>query len=158
MIDHEYIEQKGFYGRINDLESVKRFYDPYFETMFYRTNVALHTLRCSWLVNELNQTTARTYGSSFNQKKAILLSLTHDDTEIITTDKPLYTKERMSPAEKVAFEEEEIHAIKILAGRFPKQIDNFTYEELLNEARKKKSPEMQVVKYADYADALCEAI
>ena len=145
---------KDFSGREDELRRIKRF--ATFTRFCYRSDLWEHERRVYILVRDLSPIARRTL-QKFNAKKAQTLALVHDDTEIITGDVNLAEKRRMTKAALKKVAENETEAIEVLAGRFPKTINGFSYKKLLYHALHKDCIEAQVVSYADKVDAMCEA-
>ncbi len=146
---------RGFNGRTESLKQIKRF--SIRPNMFYRTDLYLHSLRVSWLVEEVSPFAKKAW-SNFNQDLAKTLALVHDDAEIVTGDVQLGHKMRMEKAELAKVDEKEKEAIKILSKKFPKSVNGFSYKKLLTLALRKSSIEAQVVAFADKLDAYGESL
>ena len=128
-----------------------------FETMFYRTSLWLHSHRVSWLVEELIPV-AKKHFKTFNPRKSIAIALVHDDAEIVTGDYQAGHKAIMSKAQLAKIKKEETSAIRELLKRYPAEVEEFVYSDLLYDAMEWRSLEAQVVVYADKLDAYCESI
>lgn len=153
-MNHDYIENSGLIGRKSALSSITR-WAPY-NPMFYRTNNLTHTTRVSWLVEE-TLPTATDIMPNFNSELAILLSLVHDDPEIITGDIQRGRKSRMRDEELLRLKQEELEAINRLYSRWPHSIKSYNYKHILHIAHNKNCPESMLVSYLDKLDALCES-
>lgn len=149
------ISFKGFNGRKEALQSIKRF--AVCNPMFYRTDLLIHSYRVHWLVEALLPLAAGTF-SELNPEKARTLALVHDDAEIITGDVQLYVKLKMTPKEQHQHEQNELEAIEQLSQRFPQMINGFNYQQLLLHALKKNCIEAQLVSLADKLDAFNESL
>ncbi|MDO8551123.1 MAG: HD domain-containing protein [bacterium] len=146
---------KNFSGRKHDLEQIKRY--SMFPVMYYRTNLYLHSLRVSWLIDELEPIAVKTW-RKFKSNLAKTLSLVHDDAEIITGDIQLGHKLEMSAEQLARVVMEEEKAIKTLSIRFPPKINCLSYKTLLIHALKKDCLEAQLVSLADKLDAYGESM
>lgn len=140
--------------REEKLKNIKRY--SYFDVMMYRTDLWMHTHRVSWLVEDI-ASIAQKY-ILFDLEKARALALVHDDAEMITGDVQAITKLFMNKSEKEAMENNEFSAIDTLAEKYPKEIDGYSYRDLLIHAVKKDCIEAQFVSYCDKVDAFCESL
>lgn len=145
----------SFNGRTEALQSIKRF--AMYKTMYYRTDLLMHSQRVSWIVTSLLSFATNVF-SDFDGEKARTLALVHDDAEIITGDIQLYYKLRMAPHELQQYEENEHKAIEVLSKRYPKTINNYNYQSLLLHALHKDCIEAQIVSFADKIDAFGESL
>jgi hypothetical protein len=136
------------------LESIDRYH--YFDVLFYRSNLWMHSQRVLWLLEEVAPIAERYI--KFDVEKARALALVHDDAEMITGDIQAIVKARISKEELKELENNELKAIKQLVKKFPKQINGYSYEKLLNHAAKKDCIEAQLVSYVDKMDAYCESL
>ncbi len=127
-----------------------------FETMLYRSNNWMHEYRVSWIAEEVAKLIAPF--ASFDAEKVRVLGLVHDDAEIITGDIQAGHKAQMTSEQLAVLDENECTAVKTLAERYPKEINGYSYEELLMSAIHKDSIEGQIVSYADKFDAYCEGM
>ena len=148
-------ELSTFPEREQKLRNIKRY--SLYDVMFYRSSLYSHGKRITWLLKRVEPLLRKTFGMPFDMKKAYALALVHDDAEIITGDHQAATKQKMSKAELARLEDEEREAIKILAGRFPKKVGGYVYQDLLEEVVDLPSPEAQVSKFLDRFDAQGEA-
>lgn len=137
-----------------ELESIYRY--NYFDVVFYRSNLWMHTQRVLWLLEELAPL-AQKY-LDFDLEKARTYALVHDDAEMITGDVQAITKLRMTADEQARHEEDEMIAIDKLAENYPKEVNGYSYKELLKNAAKKDSIEAKLVSYLDKLDAYCESL
>lgn len=140
--------------REKKLKEIYRF--SLFKTVFYRQNLWVHSQRVSWIVEDLLP-----LAESFlhiDPEKARTLALVHDDAEIITGDIQAGHKAQMSKEELEEIDRREEEAIETLAERYPKEINSYTYRELLRSALKKDTLEAQLVSYADKLDAYGETV
>lgn len=149
-------ELSKFEGREEGLRKVTRY--SLYHTMWYRTNLWTHSRRVAWLVQEMIPTAKEVFGNSFDEEKACLLALVHDDAEMIIGDIQAGNKEKMSKEVLNDLDSLEIKAADNLSARFPKYIGKYEYKELLYEAVHKKSIEYTIVDWADKFDGFCEAL
>lgn len=143
-------------GREDKLRAIKRF--SLFPVMFYRPDLFIHSKRVSWIVEELIPYAEKAFGSSFDANKARVLSLVHDDAEIITGDYQYGVKIKMSAREIEEIEKEEERAIEILSEHFPEEIEGYSYKGLLLHALRKDCIEAQLVSFADKFDAFGDVL
>lgn len=126
-----------------------------YRPMFYRTNVYIHSIRVALLVMELAE---RLKGIlEFDEHKAVLMALTHDDPEIITGDVQVSAKRLMTAKEREAHEDTDRKAAVELARWLPEELGGYTYLELLQEAKAKESVEAKLVDVSDKIDGGGEA-
>ena len=151
------IDLREFKGRQEALEKIPRFYDKYWDVMFYRTTVGFHSRRVLWLLDDILEH-IREVHPRFDDSFARILALVHDDLEIITGDVQLYRKESMTDIERRVLNDAETTAINQLATRWPKKINRYEYQELLLAAKEKKRVEAKVVSYCDKLDGLGESL
>ena len=127
-----------------------------FETLYYRSNLWMHTHRMLWMAESLLPVASQYI--DIDQNKARVLALVHDDAEMITGDFQAGVKARMTKEELRHIDDLEASAIQTLVGKYPKMIDGYTYEQLLTEALTKDSIEAQFVSYIDKLDGYCESL
>jgi 5'-deoxynucleotidase YfbR-like HD superfamily hydrolase len=127
-----------------------------FDTLLYRSNDWMHERRVSWLTEEIGA--LLTPHADFDLEKARTLALVHDDAEIITGDVQAGHKAQMTAAELAAVDTAEEDAIEELAKTYPKEVNGYSYRDLLLSALKKDTFEAQLVSYADKFDAYGEGM
>lgn len=155
MMEFNPISFKNFKGRTTLLERIKRY--SMYQTMFFRTNVDLHTRRMEWIAVELLPYLSKSF--NVDPDKLRLLCRVHDDPEIITGDHQLGRKlHTMSTKELELLREEENKAKEILASVWPEKINGYNYLDLLNESERKQTIESQVMKLIDRLDAFGESL
>lgn len=142
--------------RKKELIKITRF--DLYKVMFYRTNLLIHSHRVSWIVKEIIPYAKRAYGNNFDAKKAAILAYIHDDPEIIMGDFQASIKSKMSRYQLSKIKRLEKQAGLKIAKRFPTQIGNYYYKDLLEETSAKKTIESQVVDFADKLDAFGEVL
>jgi 5'-deoxynucleotidase YfbR-like HD superfamily hydrolase len=147
---------RNFTGREHDLAKVFRY--KIYTTMFYRTDLVIHSHRVSWIIRELNPFAIQAFGSSYDPIKTEVMGLVHDDAEIVMGDIEAGIKNKMSPDELKSVYKLEENAIGVLALKFPKKVGNYFYRQLLQESFDHTSLESQVMQFADKFDALGEAL
>lgn len=154
---HEAIEAQGFHGRIAGLRSIKRWKS--FSPAWYRHDLEMHTLEVRFLLEACTPHIRQTL-PGFNFERAGLLALVHDDPEIVSKkgDVELNVKLNMTPGELTQLEQEEEEAIQKLVTKWPREVQGANYQGLLQEAKKKETPETQVLSYLDKCSALCESL
>ncbi len=141
--------------REESLKAIKRY--DIFDTMFYRTDLWIHSNRVSWIVREL-MPIAKKFYKNIDAKKAIIMAQVHDDAEIYTGDYNATHKASGSKSFLLKIKKQEIEAIKKLSNTFPKYIGKYSYKKLLFQIMKKGGIETKVVCYADRLDAFCESL
>jgi 5'-deoxynucleotidase YfbR-like HD superfamily hydrolase len=155
MIMNREIDMSAFPSeRKKKLENIYRYH--VFNVLFYRSNVWMHTHRVLWLLETLVPLAKKHL--DFDPKKASIYALVHDDAEIITGDVQAITKLRMSTREQKNHENKEAEAIERLAKIYPKEIEGYSYRELLIHAMNKDCVEAQLVSYIDKLDGYCESL
>ncbi|MFA6355384.1 MAG: YfbR-like 5'-deoxynucleotidase [Candidatus Paceibacterota bacterium] len=143
--------------REENLFKIKRYHK--FKVMFYRTNNLLHSKRVLSLLEEILPIVKSLY-PDFDEKKARLIALHHDNHEIILEggDIPLQYKLMMSKEELSDLQQKEISAVEILSKSYPKTINGYDFKKLSLHAIYKDCIEAQAVSFIDKIDAYCEAI
>ncbi len=147
---------RNFTGRDEDLRKVTRY--SLYPTMLYRTNLYTHSHRTAAFVRSLNKAASSVFGVNYDPRKAEILALVHDDAEIIFGDVQAGNKSKMTPAQLSNIHDKEIQAIDVLAERYPKKIEMYTYKDLLIESADQSTLESMIVSYADKYDAYGEAL
>lgn len=64
--------------------------------MMYRTNLYTHSYRVAAIVHALNPFAEKVFGKAYDERKAEILALVHDDAEIVFGDVQLGNKSRMT--------------------------------------------------------------
>lgn len=128
-----------------------------YELMFYRPDVFFHSKKIFYLVKKVIPYVKNKF-PEFNERKALIMALIHDDVESIIGDFQAGNRVNMTKEELSKLNNIEELAIEKLASISPKFVNGFVYEDLLLEVLKMNTVESQVVKYIDHFDALCEAI
>lgn len=155
MLSEKYLEEL-YLGRKVELESILRYHA--FDTMLYRTNDWIHSLRVAWLVEELLPV-AKKHFRRFDAKRAVCLALVHDDAEIITGDVQAGHKAAMSKRALSKIHANERRAAILLGKQHPVKVDGvYPYGKLLLEIYEKNTLEAQLVSYADKMDGYCESL
>lgn len=149
-------ELEKFPDREKDLRNIKRY--SLYHTMWYRTDLWIHSRRLAWIVEEVAPFIRKVFGSSFDSTKALALALVHDDPEIIIGDIQAGNKAKMSEQELAEIKKLGINAIEELSASYPETLDKYNYKSLLIDASEKKSLEAIVVSFFDKYDAFCEAL
>lgn len=143
--------------REENLSKIKRYHK--FKVMFYRTNNLLHSKRVLYLLEEILPIVKSLY-PDFDEKKARLIALHHDNHEIVLEggDIPLQYKLMMTDEESSDLQQKEILAVEMLSKSYPKKIKGYEYKQLSLHAIFKDCVEAQVVSFVDKIDGYCEAI
>lgn len=143
--------------REENLIKIKRYHK--FKVMFYRTNNLIHSKRVLFLLEEILPIIKSLY-HDFDEKKARLIALHHDDYEIVLEggDIPLQYKLMMNEEELSSLLQKELLAIDMLVKSYPKKIKGYEYKQLLLHAVFKDCIEAQVISLVDKIDGYCEAI
>lgn len=144
-----------FIGREEKLKEIYRFSMVGFSR--YRSNLWYHGLRVAFLTVELCKIATK-LGFKLDAEYARVLSLVHDDAEMVTGDVQLGHKQHMSRKQLAELDKQEGLAIEKLSEEFPEKVGNYVYKELLLDAFHKTSLEAQVMKYADRLDAYGESL
>ncbi len=145
----------GFEDRTNLLQNIWRYNN--YPVVFYRSDVWVHSKRIYCMLQELEKNLKNVY-KNFNIEKALIMSLVHDDPEIITGDIVAGKKAKLNTEELQILDDDELIAVEELKRRYPNEIFGFNYSDLILEIIHKNTIEAQVVKYLDRFDALCEAV
>ncbi len=140
--------------RKEKLEKIYRY--QFFDKLFYRSNLWMHTHRVLWLLEEIAPL-AQKY-LTFDLEKARIYALVHDDAEMVTGDIQAIQKQRMSKEELQKHDENDLLVIANLVNKYPKIVHGYSYELLLKEAVSKDTVEAQLVSYLDKLDAFCESL
>ncbi|MBU0964620.1 HD domain-containing protein [Patescibacteria group bacterium] len=147
---------QDFTDREKLLKRVTR-YDMY-KPMFYRSNLFTHSQHVAWIIHDLAPNLQQAFGDSINIAKAIIMALVHDDLEIIMGDVMSSHKENMNPEQTKELHQTEKKAIQEISKKFPEKVGPYNYIKLQLEANDLTTLEAQVFKYADWTDALAEAL
>ncbi len=140
--------------RKEKLQNIYRY--NYYDVLIYRSDLWRHSYRVLWLLESIIPLAQKHI--QFDAEKARTLALVHDDVEMVTGDVQAILKARMTPEELDALGNQEFEAIEELAKRYPKEINGYSYRELLHHAAKKDCIEAQLVSYVDKVDAYCESL
>lgn len=149
-----------FEGRDEELLKIKRYMQPAFHFMAYRTNDLIHSKRTRFHLESAAEDIRSVYSEKmFNIDYARALSEVHDDIEIIPEigDIQLSEKESMSPKELSKLEESEINSIPRLIKMFGPIVNGFDYYKLLLDSKKKITIESHFVSFFDKFDGAGEA-
>lgn len=152
----ENINLNFFEWRKTSLENIFR-YSAY-KPMYYRSDVFFHSLRVYHILEYIIDDVVKYFWERFDSKKALTLSLVHDDAEIITWDILAWFKDKFNNNQIEKSKFNELDAINILQQKYPWNINSYNYWDLLIEIFKKNTIEAQIVKYIDHFDALWEAM
>ena len=148
--------EKLYPDRKAKLEKIIRYHA--FDTMFYRSNDWIHSLRVRWIVEDILPL-AKKYFKHIDAERVICLALVHDDAEMITGDVQAGHKAAMSKQALSKVYRDERQAISVLAKKHPIKVGGvYPYGKLLMEIFEKKTIEAQLVSYADKMDGYCESL
>ena len=151
------IDLTAFAGRADAMRTVWR-YSGYVD-MYYRTYILSHSERIFHLFTRLyTDGVFAPIAHLIDPRRIQVLSLVHDDTEIITGDYQSVTYLFMSADELDGIGSEEDRAVALLAARYPREVAGYIYEDLLHEIIHKTTLEAQIVKYLDHVDGYAEAL
>jgi 5'-deoxynucleotidase YfbR-like HD superfamily hydrolase len=153
-MEFQNISLSDFIGREDELKKIKRFLK--YPTMFYRTDLVIHTERVLAIAEELLPLAIKTL-DNFDPELVRVLALVHDDAEIVTGDVQLYDKLRMTSEQLAQLDKEEEKALELLAKRFPEKINGYVYKEVLKLPIKKEKVEAQFISLCDKLDAYGES-
>ncbi|MFA6585889.1 MAG: YfbR-like 5'-deoxynucleotidase [Candidatus Paceibacterota bacterium] len=145
-----------FIGREDNLRNITRY--SLYDVMWYRTDLWIHSRRVAWIVKEISPLVKKVFGDKFDEKKAYISALVHDDAEMIIGDIQAGNKDTMTEEQIHKLDDLEKEAVKELVKRFPSNVDGYVYKILLDEAVNKNSLESMVVDWADKYDGFCEAL
>lgn len=148
-------ELEKFAGRAADLQAVVRYH--IYPVMMYRTNLLIHSRRVAWIMDELAPVAKRVFGR-YDARRARMMTLVHDDAEIVMGDVQAGNKGNMTKAQLAEVDEMEARAIDVITARFPKTVAGYNYRELQEEAAAHDTVESQVLQFADKFDAIGEAL
>jgi 5'-deoxynucleotidase YfbR-like HD superfamily hydrolase len=149
-------ELETFPGRTGELKRVKRWKAR--TPMFYRPDLYTHSKHVAWLTAGAFESVSGHLPASFDVKRALAVALVHDDAEIVTDDYEAGDKANMTKEQLAAIDAQEREAIRELAGRFPKTVGGYSYEELLFDILDLTTEEAQFAKYLDRFDGFGEGI
>lgn len=135
------------------LRDIKRY--SLFEVMYYRSSVWDHAQRVHWIVEELAPFVTK-YGGDV--ERARVMSLVHDDAEMVTGDYQAGHKAQMTKEQLQKLDKEEEAAVAKLAESYPKTVHGYEYAALLQHMVHKDCIEALLVSYADKFDALNETL
>ncbi len=156
MTDAEYYQLfAAFRERDEKLRAITRY--SMYKTMLYRTNVYGHARRVMWLVEEMLPY-LRAVWTDFNEEKARLMALIHDDFEIFLGDIQAGDKSKMTDEQLADVHRRELLSIDQVADLFPEFVGKYNYRALLKEIVTEETRETWVVKYADKMDGFGEAL
>jgi 5'-deoxynucleotidase YfbR-like HD superfamily hydrolase len=98
--------------------------------------------------------------ADFDDKKAQLIALHHDNHEIVLEggDIPLQLKLMMNEQESNDLRQKELSAIDMMSHFDPKKVKGYEYKQLSLHAVYKDCIEAQFVSFVDKVDGYCEAI
>ncbi len=145
----------GFTGRIDALSDIYRYENH--RISYYRSNLSTHSKRVFFLAKHLAPEICGMFPGA-DLTKILIMSLVHDDAEILTGDHASANRLKMTPEQLSIIDGDEAMAIEKIAERFPKEIAGYGYREILLEVFRKDTVEAQIVKYLDHIDGFCEAL
>jgi len=94
----------------------------------------------------------------FDPKLAKLISIYHDDAELVGKDTSLQLKLQMTPEQLNIHEQKELQDIDLICKRYPKKVEGYWYKELLLHALYKDCREAQLHSFSDKHDGYGESI
>jgi len=150
----EYFED--FSGRNERLKNILRYH--IYPTMFYRTNLAVHSKRVAWQTLALLDMLPAATRTSLDEEKILLMAWVHDDHEIIAGDHQSGNEKHMTKEQFADLKQKEAGAVDELCKVFPENIGNYKYQDLLTEAVKVNTIESQIIKLADKIEGSGEAL
>ena len=143
-----------------DLQKVKRFFDPLhcFNTMYYPTNLSIHTRRTEAMTTTLLPVALECY-ENFNPRLAQLISRYHDDPELVGKDTSLQLKLQFTPKQQRKAHRDELRDIDTISRLYgnPK-IAGYWYKDILLHALNKDIREAQIHSFADKRDGESESL
>ena len=150
-----------FENRAECLANFKRFNDPKhrFKTMFYRTNLLIHTRRVEAITESLIPIAQQCF-IGFDPMRARLISRYHDDHELVNKfgDVSLQLKLQMGFEEKEKLIIEEEKSINKICKLYPKKVEGYYLKEILMHSLYKDCIEAQLHSFADKHDGFGESI
>ena len=150
----EAIDFLGFEER-NKLANIYRYSN--YAVSFYRSDVLRHSRRVFWLLKNCLPRLCNAL-DDFGAKRAQVLSLVHDDVEILIGDFQSANRLKMNAEQLTENNRQEEEAIDRMAERFPEFLEGYRYRDLLWEIYQKNTAEAQAVKFIDHLDGFCEAL
>ena len=151
---HEDINFLGFEKR-EELKNIWR-YSSY-PDVWYRSNVWNHSIRVFYEVSSMQQEIQEVF-PKIDFRKIQVLSLIHDDAEILIGDFQAGNRNHMTVSQLKEIDKQEANGIEAMRKIFPEKIEWYNYWDLLFEIYKKETLESQMVKFFDHIDAFCEAL
>lgn len=149
------IDFSSFKYRKEKMEKIYRYSNFY--DFYYRSNIYIHSIRIFYMIKNSKEDIINIF-PKIDINKLLIMSLIHDDAEIIIWDFQAWDKEKLSKKQLEDLKNIEEKSIEKLSKKFPKYINWYIYKELLLEILMYSSIEAQIVKFFDHIDALCEAI
>ncbi|MDP3728259.1 MAG: hypothetical protein Q8R18_02275 [bacterium] len=142
--------------RLIRLEKEKRFHRK--KTMFYRSNLLLHTERVAYLLEQCIPYAEEVFGKEFNSPMARGIAKVFDDFEIEMGE--------ISPEERILLEIDNSRmeerrkdaARRLISASNGLSIDGFAYGTLLNMARRRGEIEAQIVNWCDSFNGFGESL
>ena len=147
---------KDFSGRSERLRNIIRYH--IYPTMFYRTNLAMHSKRVAWQTLALLDMLPSAARSSLDEERIILMAWVHDDHEIIAGDHQSGNEKHMTKEQFAGLHQKEARAVDELCKIFPETIGNYKYRDLLSEAVRVDTIGSQIIKLADKIEGSGEAL
>ncbi len=128
-----------------------------YSPMYYRSSILDHSKRV-WLITKTLEPFTQKAFKNLDIKKLGLLALVHDDIEIIIGDIQAGNKSKMSKSQKKELYDQEKKAVLALSKIFPKSVNGYNYQKLLESATKIDCRESEIIQYFDKLDAFGEAL
>lgn len=153
--DYDEIDFTWFEGREKSLKKIWRYNN--FSDFYYRSNDFQHTLRVFYIINYF-ESDIKFIFKWIDFKKLQIMSLVHDDVEILIWDFQAWNKLKMKKEELLELDNIELLGIEKICKTNPKNIEWYNYKELLLEVFYKNTIISQIVKLFDHLDAFWEAL
>lgn len=147
---------KDFSGRDERLRNVIRYRS--YPTMFYRTNLAMHSKRVVWQTMALLNMFPADVQATLDEEKIILTAWVHDDHEIIMGDRQSASDWHMTTNQFSELYQKEVAAVDEVCKLFPETIGTYAYRDILHEAVQVETLASQIVKLADKIEGSGEAL
>lgn len=149
------IDFSWFTWREEALKNIWRYSN--YSDYYYRSNNFQHSMRVFYMINYFKEEIEKIF-EWIDFKKLQIMSLVHDDTEIIIWDFQAWNKLNMTQEQLSEKDNIELLATYELCKNFPETIELYNYKELLLEVFYKNTTMSQIVKFFDHFDAFCEAV
>lgn len=149
------IDLSWFIGREKGLSNVWRYNN--FSDFYYRSNIFQHSIRLFYFISYFENEIKEVY-TDIDFVKVQLMSLVHDDVEVIIGDFASANRLNMSKKDILDLDSAELLAIEEISNKFPEEINWYSYKDLLKEIFYKNTIESQLVKLFDHLDWFWESL